>query len=109
MSSRSINAMARLQNSYAGAPDDPLIGLVNPTTGRVIANMPADSEALSHMTGTPLQLRFFIPNYDLATQIRPILVELGQIIPQNQAGGLPQLRRLLRVQLGLRGDRESVA
>jgi len=39
-----------------------------------------------------------------ATQIRSILQELGQTIPNTQGGGVALLKRQLRVQIGLRAD-----
>ena len=43
--------MARMQNSYALFPDDPLTALINPSTGNVIPDMPADSHTIARMTG----------------------------------------------------------
>ena len=45
--------MARLQNSYAVRPNDPLTSLINTTTGQIIEDVPVDSQALSRMNGTP--------------------------------------------------------
>lgn len=43
-------------------------------------------------------------NNVLATQIRSILQELGQRVPDNQGGGAALLKRQLRVQIGLRAE-----
>lgn len=43
--------MARLQNTYAVSPTDPLSALVNHITGLPIENMPADSQSITQLSG----------------------------------------------------------
>ncbi|KAI4160399.1 MAG: hypothetical protein LQ342_005723 [Letrouitia transgressa] len=81
--------MARLQNHYATSPYDALVPLFNIETGLDIPNFPADSNAINRLD---------------ATQIRSILQELGQRVPDNQGGGAALLKRQLRVQIGLRAE-----
>jgi len=46
---QSFNNMARLQNSYALFPNEPLTALISPITGEAIPNMPADSNSIAQM------------------------------------------------------------
>ncbi|MCJ1338670.1 hypothetical protein MMC09_003959 [Bachmanniomyces sp. S44760] len=97
------NNMARLQNHYATTPDDPIVPLINPTTGLEIPNFPADSSTITHMTGKyVVHFCVYTLNNALAPQIRGILQELGHRVPNNQGGGVALLKRQLRIQIGLR-------
>ena len=46
--------MARIQNTYAISPADPLAALVNPTTGAFIPNFPPDSASIARLNGNKL-------------------------------------------------------
>ena len=99
--------MARLQNSFAASPNDPLAPLRNPVTGAMVYNLPTDSSAIARFNGKQTCLLFFIftpLNPILAPQIRDILRELGHVLPNNQGGGIALLRRQLRIHMGLRAD-----
>jgi hypothetical protein len=67
------NTIARLQNAYSTSPTSPLMALRNPVNGQDIPNMPINSDAITQMN---------------AMQIRAILQDLGQTVPNNQAGGI---------------------
>ncbi|KAL8742266.1 MAG: hypothetical protein Q9190_005218 [Brigantiaea leucoxantha] len=86
------NSMARLQNHHASSPTDALTPLVNLATGQDIPNFPADSNSITRLT---------------APQVRGILQELGQRLPDNP--GVVASRRLLRIQIGLQADQVSRA
>ena len=45
------NSVARVQNSHAKLSRDPLIPLVDSTSGAVIQILPVDSDAINRMTG----------------------------------------------------------
>jgi len=57
---RNNNNMARIQNSYAQSPTDPLAALVNTTTGAPIPNLPPDSASIARMNGNELCSYFYI-------------------------------------------------
>lgn len=97
--------MARLQNHYATSPNDPIVPFINPVTGLDIPNFPADSSTITRLNGKYIfHFCVYTPDNTLATQIRSILQELGQRVPNNQGGGVALLKRQLRIQIGLRAD-----
>lgn len=101
---RNTNAISRLQNSYVTSSHDPLIPLINPTTGVVIPHLPANSDAISGLPGKQSRLSllmFTLLTIFQAPEIRGILRELGLDIP---AQPVAILRRTLRMQMGLRAE-----
>ena len=104
---RRANHSAQLQNTYLTTAHDSLMPLVKLTDGTTVTNMPATPAEINRLSGEYLVSNILSSQLKvaIALHVKNILAELGVDVQANHPGGINALRRKLRIQFGLRGER----